>query len=258
MGNCIRVKAGCDNIAMRVEGEGPAVLMLHGWTLNGSMWNSQIDALKDNFRLIIPDRRGHGRSDICTDATDEIDDLQAVLDAVEAQDVALIGMSQGGRIALRFALAFPERVRRLILLAPSADGITALDDPEAIPVNDYAAMVRQGQGDIFRRSWLEHPLMRTNNPEIARQCVEMLESYNAQSLLVPKPDAMPGAVPDFSGLKMPVLIITGAKDTASSRHVADRLAEIIPGACHEQIEGAGHLVNMTDPALVNMLIKDFL
>src|SRR5215467_8368775 len=91
----------------RDEGRGPAVLLLHGWTLDLQMWDPQVVALRDAFRLVRLDRRGHGRSDGTSSTQRDSADLAALCRHLALTRVALIGMSQGARSALEFAAHAP-------------------------------------------------------------------------------------------------------------------------------------------------------
>ena len=111
------------------RGAGPAVLLVHGFPLDHTMWQAQLDALSMNNRLIIPDLRGFGRSTV-TEGTVTMeqmaDDLVALLDALGVkQPVCVCGLSMGGYIALAFWRKYREGVRSLIL----CDTRSAADTP---------------------------------------------------------------------------------------------------------------------------------
>src|SRR6516164_527412 len=89
----------------RDEGCGPALLLVHGWTLDLEMWDPQVRALRNTFRLIRPDRRGHGRSDGIPAPQRDSEDLEALCDQLALARVAVVGMSQGARAALGSACA---------------------------------------------------------------------------------------------------------------------------------------------------------
>src|SRR5215470_18396677 len=99
----------------RDEGRGPVVLLLHGWTLDLQMWDPQVVALHDAFRLIRLDRRGHGLSQGASGTRQDAEDLLALCRHLALTRVALIGMSQGARRALEFAARAPVQVSALIL-----------------------------------------------------------------------------------------------------------------------------------------------
>src|SRR5215470_1548091 len=93
----------------RDEGCGPALLLVHGWTLDLEMWDPQVSALRNSLRLIRLDRRGHGLSDGSPAAHRDSEDLEALCNQLALDRVAVVGMSQGARSALGFACAAPRR-----------------------------------------------------------------------------------------------------------------------------------------------------
>src|SRR5215469_7886992 len=98
-------------LRFRDEGEGPAVLLVHGWTLDLEMWDPQVAALRDRFRLIRLDRRGQGLSGgVPASSERDSEDLSALCRHLGLTRVALLGMSQGARAVLGFASSAPERV----------------------------------------------------------------------------------------------------------------------------------------------------
>ncbi len=106
-------------IFCRVTGNGPPVLFVHGFPISGEMWYATADALADQYRCIIPDLRGHGRSEVSRSISmaEFADDLAGVLDAVdERRPVALVGLSMGGIIALEFFRRHRPRLRALGLI----------------------------------------------------------------------------------------------------------------------------------------------
>src|SRR5215472_7413111 len=126
-------------LRFRDEGRGPAVLLVHGWTLDLEMWEPQVSALRDRFRLVRLDRRGHGLSRGSPAPQRDSEDLAALCRYLGLRRVAVLGMSQGVRAALGLARAAPEQVDALILDGPPP--LDALSDP-GVPLERYAALVR--------------------------------------------------------------------------------------------------------------------
>src|SRR2546423_605959 len=105
------------NVSHIDEGSGPAVLLIHAFPLNRTMWGPQVAELRKRFRVIAPDVRGFGNTPANTPWTlqDAADDFGALLDSLGVQDCAVVGLSMGGYIALPFYEKYSERVRRLVL-----------------------------------------------------------------------------------------------------------------------------------------------
>jgi len=239
------------------------ILLLHGWPLDHRVFEPQIRYLKQFFRVIAFDRRGFGRSEAPPDLHRELDDIDRILEAVGLETVHLLGMSQGARIALRFAVTRPERIRSLILQAPVIDGIV-LDQSEAerIPMEEFAALARAGRLDEVRRRWLEHPMMALG-PEHAwlrRQVEEILAGYQGKDLLEYSPAAHTfthDVLARLSRLDRACLILTGAHETTTRREHARRLLESIPGAREVVFRHSGHLSNLVEAEAYNRQVAAF-
>ena len=106
----------------RVYGRGEPVVLIHGGGLDHRMWDDQIEPLSETFRVIVFDVRGFGRSSSSEPRHRKFEDLAALLDHLEIRRVRLVGLSLGGRIAIDFALSYPDRVRSLVLAGPGLSG----------------------------------------------------------------------------------------------------------------------------------------
>src|SRR5437879_4343575 len=108
------------------SGNGAAIVLLHGFPFNRSMWREQIDFLSaDNFRVIAPDLRGLGENksdDEVTTMDDMARDVAALMDRLKIDRATICGLSMGCYVALEFTHLFPARVRALVLCGPRAQG----------------------------------------------------------------------------------------------------------------------------------------
>src|SRR5690606_1304404 len=114
----METRSGGVRIHFSVHGTGAPVLLVHGYPLSGELWDGVLPYFQTDHRLIVPDLRGHGRSEVADRAEmdDLADDLLAVLEAAdEHRPVVLVGMSMGGYAALAFCRRHRERVRALAL-----------------------------------------------------------------------------------------------------------------------------------------------
>jgi pimeloyl-ACP methyl ester carboxylesterase len=244
----------------RDEGRGPAVVLVHGWTLDLDMWEPQVAALRDAFRIVRLDRRGFGLSSGRSRLDCDVADLDALCRHLALGRVALVGMSQGARAVLGFAAAAPTRVSCLVLDgAPDVDG-DAIADAD-VPVDHYRALVRAGGIDAFRREWAAHPLaqLQTSDPAIRTLLRTMIGRYPGTDLLDDPPSA--ASIRDSLQLEFmtaPALLITGDHDLASRVNAADALAQRLPHAERAAIAGAGHLPNLDSPEAYNRLVRAFL
>jgi pimeloyl-ACP methyl ester carboxylesterase len=114
-------------IAYEDLGSGPAVVLLHGYPFNRSLWRDQVSALRGDFRVIAPDLRGHGESAVTSGASTMeamANDVACLLDLLDISQATIGGLSMGGYVALAFSRLFPSRVQALVLAATRAQADT--------------------------------------------------------------------------------------------------------------------------------------
>jgi pimeloyl-[acyl-carrier protein] methyl ester esterase len=244
-------------LRFRDEGRGPAVLLVHGWTLDLEMWDPLVSALRDAFRLIRLDRRGHGLSRGMPAPERDSEDLAALCKHLRLTRVALLGMSQGVRAVLGFAARAPEQVHALIL-----DGPPPLDsesDPE-VPLDQYTTLVRTHGIEAFRQEWARHALMqlRTRNPEARALLAAMIARYPGDDLRHPASRAAPAARVRLESLTVPTLVLSGEHDLAGRKRAARQLTARLSDAEFAEIPGAGHLPNLDRPDAYSKLCRTFL
>jgi len=247
----------------QLTGDGSPLLLIHGWAMDHRIFTRQVPALSQQMRVITFDRRGFGRSEAPPDLGRELDDIDRLLDVLSGEPVHLLGMSQGGRIALRYAITRPQRLRSLILQGAMVDGLKTVDtDNERIPIREFTEFMRRGNIEAIRQRWRRHPMMDIGNEdETNLELLDaMLQSYSGADLvddeldhLIFKENVL-GALVD---LDVPTLILTGAGDTVARRRHATELAARIPGARELILENSGHLCNLTEPDVYNEAVLAF-
>lgn len=233
-------------------GCGTAVVMLHGWTLDHRSWLPQLP-LADRMRLVLPDRRGFGRSTAPPDLAREWRDVDRL---AGEEPFVLVGLSQGASVALDYARRRPGRVLALALVGAPLHGVVPHDhDDDVLPRDRYAEQVRAGEIAAMKAHWAAHPLARRNAPCSILDA--MLADYDGRDLLAP-PVPMPVTAADIAGLAMPVLAVAGTGDTGWRRRVARFIGATAPNGQVAAIDGAGHLCNLDDPDQFNTVLADFL
>lgn len=253
----------------RDEGSGPALLLVHGWTLDLTMWNALSAALRARFRVIRYDRRGFGLSSGQPGLERDIADLDALWDHLGLQQAALLGMSQGARVVLGLAASSARKISCLVLDGPPEMARDAADGDDEVPLAHYRALARVQGIEAFRRQWSAHPLMqlRTGDRNAHQLLHAILSRYPGTDLLH---GAAPGAAPMAAGaaatgaplrpesIATPVLVLTGAHDAASRIQSADQLAQRLGAAERAVVADAGHLPNLDNPVAYNNLVCAFL
>ena len=237
--------------------EAPAILLLHGFTNSGASWEPVISGLGQRYRAIAPDIRGHASASAQTPVT-----LDAVLADLAAQSpprFALVGYSQGGRIALHAALAMPRRVTHLILIGASP----GLED-EVERASRQAADERLAEQietlsiDAFASMWAQTPVLGGVCAEVAAAAHEDRLRSTPHGLAAALRGLGTGALPSLwerlPELRMPVELIAGERDTKFTA-VAREMAGRIQHANITVVPDAGHAVHLEQPQAVAALLK---
>ena len=204
-------------------------------------------ALGGRYDVVTPDLPGWGRSPLPTEAFSFVEFVDALLPA------ALVGNSFGGGIALRTALAHPERVSKLVLVG---SGLPAWDWTEEMKTYFEAegAAVDAGDLDAATEVSMEFWVAPEHRDEVRPQQRLALELQTAHD----EPEVLWPEMPPLSSLTVPTLVIVGEDDKADFRAIAQHLAEEIPDADLAVVAGAGHLVGLDQPEELNALLLEFL
>jgi 3-oxoadipate enol-lactonase len=250
-------------LAYEVTGDGPAVVLVHGFGLDMRMWDPQAANLAPRSRVLRYDCRGFGASGPFDPATPytHAGDLLAVLDHCGIGQAVLAGLSFGGRIVLQAALAAPDRVAGLVLLDAVLDGVPW--DPESAAGLEEAARQARAHGLLAgRAAWLAHPLFAAarQRPDLAGLLAQMVAGYPGQHWTGGDPHLVTGPplIDALADLAVPSLVVVGERDVPCFREMSAVLARRLPGARQEVIAAAGHMVNLEQPAAVNALLGEFL
>jgi 3-oxoadipate enol-lactonase len=248
-------------LVYEVTGQGPAVVLVHGFGLDMRMWDPQAGQLAARFRVVRYDCRGFGASGPFDPAVPytHAGDLVALLDHLAIGEAVLVGLSFGGRVALQTALAAPDRVRGLALLDAVLDGVPW--DPESARALDEVARRVQAGGVLAgREAWLAHPLFAAarSRPDLAGELAAMVAGYPGQHWLGQDPHRQTRPPFDvLEGVAAPALVVVGERDVPGFREMSAVLARRIPAAAYHVIADAGHMINMEQPAAVNALLARF-
>ena len=261
MSSVARVR-GID-VAYTDAGRGPALVLLHGFPFDRSMWRGQSEALAGEFRVVAPDLRGLGETptggaDVTMSAMAE--DVAALLDELNLRSVVLCGLSMGGYVAFEVLRLVPERVRALVLADTRAQaetdegrrtreetaqkilkgGMAAVSD--AMLSKLFTDDARERRPELVGRA---RAMILGTNPEGAAAAVRAMAARRDQADLLPS-------------LGVPTLIIVGGEDSITPPSDAEAMRAKIKGARLVRIEGAAHLSNVERPEEFNRALGDFL
>ena len=198
------------------------------------------------------DRRGFGLSQGSPDILRNVDDLRALLDAAGMGQVAVLGMSQGARLAIHFTLRHPKRVTAMLL-----DGPPELEAESELPLDSWRkCLATQGLAALHAEI-LRHPLMQLQRDDpVARQVLrDTLSRYRGLDLVHAVSRGRP---PDLLKIATPTLVINGSSDSLERRRAGEGLSDAIPHARRLELAGAGHLAALDDPQQYVRRVREFL
>jgi len=236
-----RINRNGVGIYYEVHGDGPPLLLTHGYSSTSAMWHGQVDALSKEHKLILWDMRGHGQSDYPDDpkAYSEVltvGDIAAILDAIGADRAIIGGLSLGGYMSLAFYRAHPERTRALLII-DTGPGFKKDDAREAWNARALAT------ADKLDQEGLEVLKAATRERATASHRNAKGLALAARGMLTQRDAAVMELLPN---IKVPSLIVVGADDTPFLA-ASDYMAAKIPGAQKVVIPAAGHAVNIDQP-----------
>ncbi|MBV8213112.1 MAG: alpha/beta hydrolase [Verrucomicrobia bacterium] len=256
-------------IYVQTQGTGVPLVFIHGALLNSGLWTQQIETFSDLFTCVAYDLRGHGRSGSSDEKRYSIgtfaDDLAEMLDALELRRPILCGLSMGGMIAQSFAAKYPERVRALVLCDTGVSTCHYLTDkilnqaiglvtPTAtlLGVSEFRRfthLINQCFGD---RSWVAQSeqsvdfvadAVRIITPQEVVKIVTAIRKFDSSPLYRPK---------------LPALILNGESDSPFILRQAKILQRAYSGADYRIIPKAGHLANLDNPGIFDLMMLEFL
>jgi pimeloyl-ACP methyl ester carboxylesterase len=239
-------------IYYEVHGNGPPLILTHGYSSTSTMWKGQIEALSKQHQLILWDMRGHGQSDYPADpaAYSEaltVADIAALLDEVGAARAIVGGLSLGGYMSLAFYRAHPERVSALLII-DTGPGFKKDDAREVWNERARATADRfDREGlDVLKSASRERSTVSHRDASgLARAARGMLTQRDAKVIEV---------LPE---IKVQSLVVVGADDTPFLA-ASDYMAAKIPGAKKAVIPAAGHAVNIDQPQAFIEAVMPFL
>lgn len=242
-----------DGVSIYYEdhGRGPALLLTHGYSATSQMWRGQVEALRDSYRVIAWDVRGHGRSD-SPEKIEEyaealtVGDMAALLDHCGVERAAIGGLSLGGYLSLAFHLEHPDRTRALLLFDTgpgyrsdkARDGWNRGAERMARQL-DERGLDGLGPGREVRAA------QHRSAEGLARAARGLLVQFDARVI-----DALPS-------IAVPTLVLVGERDQPFLA-ATDYMAAKIPGARKVVLPDAGHAANLDQPEAFNRAVREFL
>lgn len=255
---------------VEMAGEGPPLLLLHGFTGSGATWRETVNMLKDCFCCVTVDILGHGRSAAPKEAERYriqlvAQDMKELMKELGHSRFHLLGYSMGGRLALTIAVMFPEAVQSLILESASP-GLRTEEERSMRRQSDeeLAERIEREGIESFINYWENIPLFETQK-QLSKDRQQAIREERLQnkaaglsgSLRGMGTGAQPSWWPLLPQLRMPVLLVTGSKDQKFAG-IANEMQELLSVSAWKEINAAGHAIHVEECRKFGTIVKEFL
>lgn len=242
-------------------GQGPVLLLVHGFPVDGRIWQGQLEGLSESRRVVAVDLRGRGKSPAVeqegwtmdTYADDVADTIRSL--GVKKVDVA--GFSMGGYVVFSLWRRHPDLVRSMVLLSTRPTE----DPPEGKRGRARVAALVKQKGSAALAGMMFPKFFAPDVADEVQEAVRaLLESIPASTAAA---DSLamrqrPDSTPDLAGISVPALVVRGEQDALMPLQASHSMAQAIPGARFVAIANAGHFCLVENPSAVNAAISDFL
>ena len=235
-------------------GSGPkAMVLIHDGTLHSVAWDDVWPTLCKSFCVVRYDRRGYGRSPEAKAPYSPVDDLQAVMSAAETKRAVVVGASNGGGLAVDFALAHPDEVDRLVLVGAEVSGLSHSRYFMDRLIELQGRMARGDLAGAAKSSWLFPPGDDADVARLLKLVMASPQDLNHKDPAEPRPPA----ASRLGEIKAPTLVLVGEFDQPDNQAESGVVEYAIPGATRMVIPKAGHLIYMARPAAFADLVSRF-
>jgi len=256
---------GNGKMYFEMAGTGKPLLLLHSGIADHRMWAGQCREFSRHFQVIMPDFRGYGKSPAPDESFHHYEDIHALIQHLRFTSVNVAGCSLGGKMAIEMAIAYPEMVSRLILIAPGMSGYEYRDKETLAKDSTLEGLIASGKreevADMLVDIWVvglkRH---REAVDSAARALVREMILDNYASVT----DKYPETPPEFDlmsrlvEIRVPTLVMIGDSDLPDMQSISQLVADRIRGAKRLLIPGAAHLPNLENGVLFSQSVIDFL
>ncbi len=251
------------NIRVLEGPEGPPLVLLHGFPLDGRMWEPQASPLSTVRKVLVPDLLGFGKSPPMEGAwslADQADALEGTLSSMGVRRIVLCGLSMGGTLAVAFAARHPDRLAGLILMDGKAGAES--EEGKAIRTRFVDQVKAEGTRNLVEGYAIKllAPDTRAGRPELVETLKEIMAEQSPETVIrtLEAIRDRPDLEGSLGGISCPALLVVGEKDLFVSPLEMRAMALAIPQGRLVVIPGVGHMSNMEAPETFNRLAAVFL
>lgn len=244
-------------------GDGEPIVLIHGNYNDHLIWEEQMSSFSKRHNMISYDLRGYGQSDTPERPYSNVEDLKVLMDTLGLAKATIVGSSMGGSIAIDFALAYPERVQRLILAAPALSGRSYPASLLWQGIKQHVQVRMQGRQRAIE-AFIHHSFWRYFFPDPSKEKAWQTTVANVRNpanfCRFPPNLAhvtKPYAIHRLAELQCPTLILIGELDHPFNRETANILHVQIKDAILIRMEGCGHLPFVEEPDQFNTYVAEF-
>ena len=240
-------------------GNGFPVVLVHGGAVGCGVWDACFTAFGDRYRTVRYDCRGYARSARIEEPFSPEEDLRALLDFLKIESAAIVGSSTGGTVALDLAIARPDRVAALVLVAPYLTGYPYSAAFQKRSSSLFQAYRNSGAAGLVTAA-IADPHFPPAQPPAREKLRSLLESNTCVFEQDWRLQRRPGtpAIERLEAVLVPTLVLAGDRDDADSRAAASLLEQQIGLAKKVTVANAGHLIHLERPGVFELLVSEFL
>ncbi len=262
------IHAGGSDWYYEMKGQGEALVFLHAGFMDHSMWDKQVEYFSKEYKVITLDLPAHGQTRNVDSMGLIADALKQVMDALKISKANFVGLSLGGGVVTDFALAYPERIHKIVLAASGINGYETKYIVDSVAINYFKELMGAlekkdtiAAAQIFVHYWYDGPYRKPEEVDSAQR--QWIYDKTYQSMITHKVRgwprfAKPPAVNKIDSITVPTLILAGDKDMRYILDAAEVLDQRIPISRRVIIPGAAHMMNLEKRDEFNRAVESFL
>jgi 3-oxoadipate enol-lactonase len=228
-------------------GEGRPLVLLHDGLLDRRVWDDHFEAFAQRYRVARYDRRGYGLSSVPNRPFSDVDDLRYLLGFLGFERAHLLGMSNGGKVSLEFALSHPQMTGALVLVGPNLGGYCSSEE-KLRRISAISSVAKERGVEPGVEAWMADPFYPPAIGKVAeRERVRRIMTENLHRLLSTpnlRRGQDPPAIERLARIVAPTMILAGERVDPDNLDIVSILEGELPHASKKLIAGSGHLVNL--------------